>query len=56
MPRVAWQSKRATRDQTVAELGRRYRQFVDLFERRDASRSSVASSSVRPEHRSSIEG
>jgi myo-inositol catabolism protein IolC len=33
-PLVAWRSKRATRDQTVAEIGRRYRQFVDLFERR----------------------
>jgi myo-inositol catabolism protein IolC len=53
---VAWRSKRATRDQTVAEIAGRYRQFVDLFERRDASRSSVASSNVRSEHRCSIEG
>ena len=55
-PLVAWRSKRATRDQTVAEIARRYRQFVDLFERKDASLSSVASSRVRPEHRSSMEG
>jgi myo-inositol catabolism protein IolC len=55
-PLVAWRSKRAMRDQTVAEIARRYRQFVDLFERKDASLSSVASSSVRPEHRSSTEG
>jgi myo-inositol catabolism protein IolC len=55
-PLVAWRSKRATRDQTVAEIARRYRQFVDLFERKDASLSSVASSSVRPEYRSSMEG
>jgi myo-inositol catabolism protein IolC len=56
-PLVAWRSKRATREQTVAEVGRRYRQFVDLFEReKDASQTSVASSSVRPEHRSSMEG
>jgi len=55
-PLAAWRSKRATRDQTVAEIARRYRQFVDLFERRDASLSSVASASARPEHRSSMEG
>ena len=55
-PLVAWRSKRATRDQTVAEIARRYREFVDLFERKDASMSSVASSRVRPEHRSSMEG
>jgi myo-inositol catabolism protein IolC len=56
-PLVAWRSKRATREQTVADIGRRYRQFVDLFEReKDASRTSVASSSVRPEHRSLMEG
>jgi myo-inositol catabolism protein IolC len=53
---VAWRSKQATRDQTVAEIGRRYRQFVDLFELKDANLSSVASSTVRPEHRSSMEG
>jgi 5-dehydro-2-deoxygluconokinase len=55
-PLVAWRSKRETRDQTVAEIARRYRQFVDLFERKDASLSSVASPSVRPEYRSSMEG
>lgn len=56
-PLVAWRSKRATREQTVAEIERRYRQFVDLFERKKyASQTSVASSSVRPEHRSSMEG
>jgi len=55
-PLVAWRSKRATRDQTVAEIARRYRQFVDLFERTDASLSSVPSSSVRSEHRSAMEG
>jgi myo-inositol catabolism protein IolC len=56
-PPVAWRSKRATRDQTVDEIARRYRQFVDLFEReKDASQTSVASSSVRPENRSFVEG
>jgi 5-dehydro-2-deoxygluconokinase len=56
-PLVAWRSKRATREQAVADIGRRYRQFVDLFEReKDASRTSVASSSVRSDHRSLMEG
>jgi 5-dehydro-2-deoxygluconokinase len=55
-PLVAWRGKRATRDQTVVEIGRRYRHFVDLFERKDASLSSVASSSVSQEYRSSMEG
>jgi myo-inositol catabolism protein IolC len=55
-PLVAWRDTRATRDQTVAEISRRYRQFVDLFERKDASLASVASSSARAEHRSSMEG
>jgi 5-dehydro-2-deoxygluconokinase len=54
-PLVAWWSKRAPRDQTVAEIARRYRQFVDLFERKDAGLSSAASSSGRPEHRFSME-
>jgi 5-dehydro-2-deoxygluconokinase len=54
-PLVAWRSKQATRDQTVAEIARRYRQFADLFERRDSSLSSVASSSVRPDHRASMD-
>jgi myo-inositol catabolism protein IolC len=30
-PLVAWQSKKATREQAVAEIARRYREFVDLF-------------------------
>jgi myo-inositol catabolism protein IolC len=56
-PLVEWRNKRATREQTVAEIERRYRQFVELFEReKDASQISVASSSARPEHRSLTEG
>jgi myo-inositol catabolism protein IolC len=55
-PLVAWRSKQATRDQTVAEIARRYHEFVDLFERKHAGLSPVASSGVRPEHRSSMEG
>ena len=41
-PLVAWRSKQATREQTVAEIARRYRQFADLFERKHASLSSAA--------------
>jgi myo-inositol catabolism protein IolC len=32
-PLVAWRSKMATREQTVAEIATRYREFVDQFER-----------------------
>ena len=39
-PLVAWRSKQATREQAVAEIARRYREFVDIFERKDASRVS----------------
>jgi myo-inositol catabolism protein IolC len=55
-PLVAWRGKQATREQTVAEIARRYRQFVELFDQRHASASAVASPGVRPEHRSSMEG
>jgi myo-inositol catabolism protein IolC len=41
-PLVALRSKQATREQTVAEIARRYRQFADLFERKHASLSSAA--------------
>jgi 5-dehydro-2-deoxygluconokinase len=49
-PLVVWRRKQATREQTVDEIARRYRQFADLFERRDSSLSSVTSSSFRPDH------
>ena len=55
-PLIALRSKQATRDQTVAEIARRYREFVDLFDRKEASQSPIASSSHRPERRSSMEG
>jgi myo-inositol catabolism protein IolC len=55
-PLVAWRSKQATRSQTVAEIARRYCQFVDLFGRKDASPFPVASSKIPPERRSSMEG
>jgi myo-inositol catabolism protein IolC len=41
-PLVAWRSRQATRDQTVAEIARRYREFANLFERKHASLSSAA--------------
>jgi myo-inositol catabolism protein IolC len=31
-PLVAWRSSKATREQAVAQIARRYREFVDLFE------------------------
>jgi len=55
-PLVAWRNKHVIRDRTVAEIAWRYHEYVDLFERKEASRSPVASSSVRPEHRSPMEG
>jgi len=55
-PLVAWRGKKATREQAVTEIARRYLEFVDLFERKEASLSAAASSSVRPEHRSPMEG
>jgi myo-inositol catabolism protein IolC len=55
-PLTALRSKQATRDQTVTEIARRYREFVDLFDWKEASQSPIASSSHRPERRSSMEG
>jgi 5-dehydro-2-deoxygluconokinase len=31
-PLVSWRAKRATREHAVAEIARRYREFVDVFE------------------------
>ena len=55
-PLVAWRSKQAMREQTVAEIARRYREFVGLFDRQHANLSAVASPGVQPERRSSMEG
>ena len=55
-PLVAWRSKKATREQAVAEVAGRYREFVDLFERADLHPPFDRSNQVRPEHRSSMEG
>jgi myo-inositol catabolism protein IolC len=47
-PLVAWRTKKATREQAVAKIAARYREFVDLFERTSLDRPDR----VRPEHRS----
>jgi myo-inositol catabolism protein IolC len=36
-PLVAWRSKKTTREQAVAEIARRYREFVDVFEKARAA-------------------
>jgi myo-inositol catabolism protein IolC len=55
-PLTAWRSKQLTREQTVAEIARRYREFVDLFDRQHAKLSAVVSPGVQPERRSPMEG
>jgi 5-dehydro-2-deoxygluconokinase len=32
-PLIAWRAQQITREDAVAEIARRYRQFVDIFER-----------------------
>jgi myo-inositol catabolism protein IolC len=54
-PLVAWRSKKATREQTVAAIAKRYREFVDLFERSNTRLSSELSDRTRSGHRSSKE-
>jgi 5-dehydro-2-deoxygluconokinase len=44
------------REQTVAEIARRYRRFVDIFEKSVPRPSVELSRPVRSEHRSSMEG
>jgi myo-inositol catabolism protein IolC len=36
-PLIEWRAKKITRDDAVAEIARRYRQFVDIFERAQAA-------------------
>ena len=36
-PLVAWRSQQATREQAVARIAGRYREFVDLFEHRHST-------------------
>ncbi len=41
-PLVAWRSKKATREQAVAAIAGRYREFVDLFEKAHMGASAAA--------------
>jgi myo-inositol catabolism protein IolC len=36
-PLIAWRAKKSTREDAVAEIARRYRHFVDIFERAQAA-------------------
>jgi myo-inositol catabolism protein IolC len=53
-PLVAWRSKKATREETVATIAQRYREFVDLFERASHLPSEL-SDRARSRHYSSKE-
>jgi len=46
-PLVAWRSKKATREQTVAAIATRYREFVGLFEQANAPLRSELSDRTR---------
>jgi len=46
-PLVAWRSKKATREQTVAAIAKRYREFVGLFEQANAPLRSELSDRTR---------
>ena len=54
-PLAAWRSKKATREQTVGSIARRYREFVDLFERANTRLPSELSDRTRSGHYSSKE-
>jgi myo-inositol catabolism protein IolC len=41
-PLVAWRAKKVTREQAVAEVARRYREFVDIFEKAGHSTTAPA--------------
>jgi 5-dehydro-2-deoxygluconokinase len=49
-PLVAWRGRTMTRDQAVAAIAKRYREFVDLFDK------SGGSDRAQPAHRSAKEG
>jgi myo-inositol catabolism protein IolC len=55
-PLVAWRAGKVTREQAVAAIAGRYREFVDLFESRASSVARSPADRVRSEHRSSREG
>jgi 5-dehydro-2-deoxygluconokinase len=54
-PLVAWRAGKVTREQAVAAIAGRYREFVDLFESRASSIARSPADRVRSEHRSSRE-
>ena len=51
----AWWSKKATREQTVAAIAKRYREFVDLFERANTGLPSEPSDRAHHGHYSAKE-
>jgi myo-inositol catabolism protein IolC len=55
-PLVAWRGGKATREQAVAAIAGRYREFVDLFESRRSSGARSPAERVRSERRFSKEG
>jgi 5-dehydro-2-deoxygluconokinase len=54
-PLVAWRSKKATREQTVAAVAKRYGEFVDLFERTNTRLLSALSDRIGSGNQSSKE-
>jgi myo-inositol catabolism protein IolC len=55
-PLVAWRTGKATRDQAVAEIAKRYRELVDLFKAAHMCPWPAATGSDRSEHRCSRRG
>jgi myo-inositol catabolism protein IolC len=41
-PLVGWLAKKITREDAVAEVARRYREFVDIFEKAHATKAHAA--------------
>ena len=41
-PLVAWRGKKATREEAVAEIARRYREFVHIFEKAGSDKAGSA--------------
>jgi myo-inositol catabolism protein IolC len=54
-PLVAWRNEKVTREQTVAAIAKRYREFVDLFERANTRLPSELSDRTGSGHHSSKE-
>jgi myo-inositol catabolism protein IolC len=49
-PLVAWRARKATREQAVAKIALRYREFADLFEKAGLDREPDSSDRARPGH------